>query len=466
MPAQRSPAAPSLQLPAVDEATAPFSALFDNKHGFDLKTVEETAQLADRSIFVASNGRRFLVESIPDDRASDGNTYPGAGGGQSPAHSPPAPSSPASPQAANSRPSAAQAFGALLRNSLRRRPASTSTSSSRPPSYHRSTGRSPYSPTTAPSPVSPTAPAAELGVSGMASDVNSNRFSATPLYWQSDGGVQAAEALTDPYAGPRPPASPASASTSPVSPSPQLTPHAHTTIYGLQPSPDPHTIPPHVAGLSGHIVNFDYVHYTEQANYQVQQSRQVSPPTGLPSLLEFSSPMPTPSARRPSDLYSPVEPPVCDPEKEFLGPHARADYPPPPRSSASATGGLRVPEQVGPQANYVNIGQSYSSGNGGYDLLTPVVVHPPITHTPSYSSDGASTTRDNVLPGEVILYDGPVRSAHTLNAPVFQDGQLKVFRNTLSNDLRFHCKVGHESETYWSMPPYSSIPDKCRADLA
>ena len=40
------------------------------------------------------------------------------------------------------------------------------------------------------------------------------------------------------------------------------------------------------------------------------------------------------------------------------------------------------------------------------------------------------------------------------------DGQLKVFRNTLSNDLRFFCRVGHESETYWSMlsPPFSSNP--------
>ena len=55
------------------------------------------------------------------------------------------------------------------------------------------------------------------------------------------------------------------------------------------------------------------------------------------------------------------------------------------------------------------------------------------------------------------LTSSPVKSAQTLNAPIFVDGQLKVFRNTLSNDLRFFCRVGHESETYWSMliwPPF------------
>lgn len=38
-----------------------------------------------------------------------------------------------------------------------------------------------------------------------------------------------------------------------------------------------------------------------------------------------------------------------------------------------------------------------------------------------------------------------------MTAPVFRDGLLKVFRNTLTNDLRFHCRVDRESETYWSM---------------
>jgi hypothetical protein len=37
------------------------------------------------------------------------------------------------------------------------------------------------------------------------------------------------------------------------------------------------------------------------------------------------------------------------------------------------------------------------------DTLTPVVVHDP---APSTFSDGASTGRDNVLPGEVLVFDG------------------------------------------------------------
>ncbi len=47
----------------------------------------------------------------------------------------------------------------------------------------------------------------------------------------------------------------------------------------------------------------------------------------------------------------------------------------------------------------------------------------------------------------------PVKSSQSLNSPVFRDGVLKVFRSTLTNDLRFHCKVDRESETYWSMLP-------------
>lgn len=65
------------------------------------------------------------------------------------------------------------------------------------------------------------------------------------------------------------------------------------------------------------------------------------------------------------------------------------------------------------------------------------------------SSDGGSTGRDNVLPGEDLVFDGPVRSAHSLTNPIWQEGVLKVFRNNLTNDLRFHCKAPKESETYW-----------------
>lgn len=43
----------------------------------------------------------------------------------------------------------------------------------------------------------------------------------------------------------------------------------------------------------------------------------------------------------------------------------------------------------------------------------------------------------------------PVKIAQNLSSP-FLAATLKVFRNNLSNDLRFHWKVGYDSETYWS----------------
>jgi hypothetical protein len=53
---------------------------------------------------------------------------------------------------------------------------------------------------------------------------------------------------------------------------------------------------------------------------------------------------------------------------------------------------------VGRQSN-----QHLSLAPADIDTLTPVVVHQP---APSTLSDGASTGRDNVLPGEDLLFDG------------------------------------------------------------
>lgn len=433
MPAQGRPTAAPI-LPAVDDATVPFSALFDTKNGFDPRTVEATAQLAHRSYFRTADGHRFLVESLP----SDTDPVADANGTHNPrptlaraVTTSPTSSPPPTPSSTHARPSAAQTFGTLLRNSLRRRPGSQAIPN--PPTSPR-TSRAAQSPQQPPpaSPVSPMMAAQAAGtheVTTMMSRLNVNRFSATPLFYNSDGGVQAAEALTDPsYAesptgggSPDPPASAVPANQHHHyhihSPS-----HDNPVIYGLQPSPDPDTIPPHMAGLSGgHITNFDYVHYTAQANFQVQRQQQQSGATasgaGFPSLMEMSSPIPSP--RRDSE-FSPLDgPPMHDPEKEFVvsgngngygygdgsggGGYYRS-----PSAAGSAASGLQVPPPwaSGPHANYVNIGRSYSSGEA-YDTLTPVVVHPAtITHAPSHSSDGASTTRDNVMPGEQVLFDG------------------------------------------------------------
>ncbi|KAK3357720.1 hypothetical protein B0T25DRAFT_566976 [Lasiosphaeria hispida] len=391
------------RLPPVDGTTSPFSNLFD-KSGFDLKTVEATAQLADQSIFVTSNGRRYLVSSIPDGAAANAN----ANAGQAPL-TPIAPrlTSPAEP-----KPNAIQNIGARFRNSFRRRPTSGSNASSnpRPPggslAAQSPQGATPASPASPISPCLPASPRASVHeVTTMMSQLDVNRFGAAPLYWESDGGVQAAEALTDPNTAPRGPTSP----NSPISPTTSLSPQPdQQMVNGAHPIADPN-IPPHMAGVSGHIANFDYVNYTAQANYHRQMAIPMA--SGLPSLMEFASPMPPP--RRESEAYSPIDEPYS--EKEFSDGKANNEYATPAH--------LRVPSYVGTPGNYVINPRTYSSAT--------VLVQVETMYCP-----------------EKYFYM-TVKSAQTLTSPFFQDGQLKVFRNTLSNDIRFHCKVGHESETHW-----------------
>jgi hypothetical protein len=111
-----------------------------------------------------------------------------------------------------------------------------------------------------------------------------------------------------------------------------------------------------------------------------------------------------------------------------------------------------------------------------YDLQTPVIVHQlhpqpeqhPLAHHPSehrsQSDDNTSLARDNVLPGEEVLYEGIVQASGSLRGP-FEPAALKVFRNTLSNELRFYTRAGHNSETFWrkstaplTLPPFPDIP--------
>ncbi|KAK3369176.1 hypothetical protein B0T24DRAFT_631938 [Lasiosphaeria ovina] len=488
MPAQsRRPSGPCL--PPVDEATVPFSALFTNfTDSFDLATVEATAQLADRSVFVAANGRRYVIQSIPDTdgpgQASGPPTRPAPAPAPVPSAAPapppaptpavalaPAPrrstsaSRPPPPPratAVNSPPAASPPRDprSLHSASIKRRPITNANAS--PPSPG---GRTAYTngATSAFSPPGsePQTPTQEM--TSMMTQLSVNRFSATPLFGESDGGVQAAEALVEPYT--------TAGLASPVSPRPSLVQHQQQQQQHEASPPRPYyeaeMNAPHVPGWSSQFTNFDYVNYTAQANFQVQQSRQLAvTPSGLPSLMEYSSPAhpverslsasTSPPAYPPhaySQQYAPYAPyspyspysPVS-PDNPYMDAQVNHqsgrgyNFPAP-----SPTGGVpSPPTAAGFQTSpYVN-----SVGNG-IDTQTPVFVPSPHLHPASVSSDTGSTGRDNVLPGEDVLYDGPVKSALTLTSPVFREGQLKVFRNTLSNDLRFHCKVGHESETFW-----------------
>ena len=382
---RHSARAPAPSLPPVNhEATAPFSDLF--KSGFDAATVDATAQLADRSIFVASNGRRYLVESLPDDspvygRVPTSPPVPAAAAPPASFYTPsptisgsPAPAYPAypvyhpvpPPQFQVHAPGPGPGWG---------RSSNVSSHSSSPSAY---SARSGYAGGVVPG-SEPRGPAHQ--VTNMMARLNMNRFSATPMYGMSDGGVQAAETLTDPDLAPRSPTSP----TNPTGLSPRAS--YFDQQQHQQPSPPPH---PQASswgpyGSPGaapqHWTNINYADYTVQANQHLQSARQRAvATTGLPSLLEGATTLTPP--HRASD-------PAFSTDKEvWEGPTSGSPYYYSPLHAS-----------VSAPSSYVNRGPP-----GEFDTLTPVTVIP--HHTPSFSSDGASTGRDNVLPGEDLLFDG------------------------------------------------------------
>ncbi|KAK3332512.1 hypothetical protein B0T19DRAFT_415851 [Cercophora scortea] len=435
MPAQGRQGAP--RLPSVDEATVPFSALFDSNRNFDRATIEATVQFADSSIFVASDGRRYLFKSLPDDDFAP-----------APAPSPPrystisssrqaqvqqlqfeseSPSQSWSQSQAQSPPPAGASLDSRSsgRSSLpiRRRPVSVSS----PRSYTDSGGAAQHRQTSAAVPdVDPDALTRDATSMMGNLNLNSNRFSATPLFAHSDGGVQAAEALSESYPGQE--------ETSPSSPTPR------SASYQVPPTTQSYTDAnaPHLPVFGNPVVDFDYGNYMAQANYQALMSRQQASSTEprYESLMEHSNPI---YVHMPSDEYSPWG--AVSPEKELAEVQTHGDYRP-----VAARDQASSPEY---QPSYVDNGRTYHQSSNFFDTQTPIVVHQTQRHTPSTSSDSRSTSRDNVLPGEDLLFDGPIKSAETITSPVFLDGLLKVFRNTITHDLRFHCKVGNDSETFW-----------------
>ncbi len=380
--------APAPSLPPVSgQATAPFSDLF--KSGFDHATVDATAQLADRSIFVASNGRRYLVESLPDDapvygRVPTSPPVPAAAAQPASFYTPsptiagsPAPAYPAypvypvpTPQLQIHAPDPGPGWG---------RSSNPSSHSSSPGAYSAYSAQVGYAGSAVPVP-EPRDPAHQ--VTNMMARLNMNRFSATPMYGMSDGGVQAAETLTDPDLAPRSPTSP----TNPVRLSPRAS-YFDQQQHQQQPLPPPHPqaspwSPYHNPGAATQPwTDVNYANYTVQTNQHLQDARQRAvATTGLPSLLESATAMTPP--HRASD-------PAFSTDKEvWEGPTpGHPYYYTPLHASVSAP------------SSYTNRGPP-----GEFDTLTPVAVVP--HHSPSFSSDGASTGRDNVLPGEDLLFDG------------------------------------------------------------
>src|SRR3569833_1188444 len=374
-------------LPDIDEAVAPFSSLFNGS--FDQARVESAAQLADNSIFVTSTGSRYRFERLPDHTVPRSNPAPAA--------QPPGP------------------------HGVRRRPLAVSTDSARGlgPGMRRRSGPEPKVPTE--------------DVTTLMGYLNVGRFGASPLYEHSDGGVQAAETLTDRISAP--PSSSNQSFSSRINNAnrdPQhpggMTNYAHQPD-GLQQQDYPH---PH--------------YYAQQQQYAAHQQAPANP--------------------------YPYHPPI-DPGQ--YGSHPYVGNPPPPASSAplplsavssypslmeysspTSQPSSMVLTPASPQFPAWHSPSDVVSPGGDacdnkIDTQTPVVVlvHPPPSSSPNRApSDKASTGREHVMPGEDILYDGGVQTSANLAGP-FERGHLKAFRNTLSNDLRFHCRVGNNSETHW-----------------
>ncbi|KAL1875907.1 hypothetical protein VTK73DRAFT_9762 [Phialemonium thermophilum] len=439
-----------------DETAIPLPTLLASR--FDRDTVEATVPLADRTIFVAPNGRRFLFESIPDRAESTG----GITGFDYAA--PPSPDSPLLP-AAGAAPGPGVAYANVSTKELqvmsaapiRRRPVSGVAPHATEPSPWESTkqivdmsGLETKSPTQA--------------VEHMMNRLSINRFSATPFYTHSDGGVQAAETLTDPHPVPGLPI--------PESPVPRHVTSATGVLVGTSSCSQPSvSYSPHAYAASSsytapnllwssHATDYEVEgapvaeaaqHDTHRARYQSVASEA----SAHPSLLEMSMPIPSTSPASQIALRSASQDIELD-YHQTLQVHTDVPYAPDSYSISPFTQTSYINQDDGMQGNTIvtyntsNYDPGWNATSSPFDTLTPVIVVEPESqlYPASSRSDGASVGRENVLPGEEVLYDGWVKLAQNLSAP-FVEAALKVFRNTLSNDLRFHCKIGHESETYW-----------------
>lgn len=416
MPAHtRSPAG---NLPDIDESSHPSPLLSSN---FDRATLEATVPFADRSIFVAPNGRRFLFESIPDG-SGGGN---GKGLEDASRLSPTTPAITAPPRGRAPEPTRASTpkdYSALNSTPIRRRPVSNNSNSP----LHSPSTRADDTQLRSDS-AEPNALAQE--VLEMMGDLNINRFSATPFFAHSDGGVQAAETLTDPHPVPGLPIP-----RSPVSPAVTLArpPVDASAYYQGFYSARTHMEPsyaPQGPVLSGRLtnVNFGFQH-TPAADDLPELHQQTSHGSGIThvstrqSLLEQSMPISPAIPANPivlsSSGYQTLQSPV--------GPGYASTIPqiPPPtdytyslhNDSRRANGSFSysIQEDGGglhPSYSSYNVADDGRGRNrvmSPFDTQTPVVVIEPTLDPSSYSSrsDGASTSRDNVLPGEEVLYDG------------------------------------------------------------
>ncbi|TLS23541.1 uncharacterized protein PpBr36_05878 [Pyricularia pennisetigena] len=415
-----------------EDATQPFSSLFGPS--FDRATVESTAQLADSSIFITSTGSRFRLERIDAEHtpkppppqqlsASWGSSRPSE--------------LQARPTHRSTPPTVAQSLPAdsPLRPPHQSSPTSTTSATAASP-IHRS-AVSPYTGSLSEGEVfSSDSAGPDHAINGMgALSLGEDGFGATALFTHSDGGAQAAEVLTDSQSAER--LAIGGEYVSGLDSRPLSPPDSEYTDYSR------------IRSTSYHGESSSSRSQEDYLSRSFTQPDPFSPPAYAPSQIPgFQSPQEKASASaRSSSLPSLMEHsnPVA------LGTsQAPQTIPASPRSTVTSVGaGSIAPASSDPE----------EVGGYFYDTQTPIVVGPddpppPVLARSSTAQsvrtppDSLSATRDNVLPGEDVLYDGAVKSAHTLTGP-FETGHLKVFRNNLNHDLRFHCKVGNNTEIHW-----------------
>ncbi|TPX12100.1 uncharacterized protein E0L32_007215 [Thyridium curvatum] len=443
MPGQNRNRAPNL--PDIDEAVAPFSSFFA-ANNFDPAIVESTAQLADDSVFISPTGQRYLIRKLPDSASHATGT------------------------ALASRPPEVQALNATSAN---RKPLPVSTKTA---------------------PVASLALPDVIDISRRSSNADSKlsadevaelvgnlqlgRFGASALYELSDGGVQAAETLTDSNPAPGPVfREPVFSDTGSVGDGNQCqTTATSSRSYSegcyfqydgaiLSPGDTTHFSPTNFyygQNSSGYMRTGSL---PASATYQNHSSYQSSTSRGESSQDAYPQDQPRQSGSTSSGFLPEAwirqaagrqsAPVTTAPVRASLPSLMEYSSPviSPPLDSSPQSMAYANPVAVSP-GSYAAYGYHTTTDYPAYDAnpidtQTPVVVH---VHAPSTSnqsrSDGSSTTRDNVLPGEEMVYEGNIKSSPGLAGP-FADAQLKVFRNNLNRDLRFYCKVGNDSETYW-----------------
>ncbi|EGO57453.1 hypothetical protein NEUTE1DRAFT_121876 [Neurospora tetrasperma FGSC 2508] len=419
--------------PLPDEASVPFSSLFDN---FDLATVDSTVQFANRGIFIASDGRRYLFQSIPE---SD-----------TPTASPTKSTAPSSIQPVTSPRSPHELHGHNNASPMGRQMSNASSRSQASSFRTAHSERYNVSPAALDLVVGPP-PAITQDVTNMMShlNINSHFNGAAPYFGESDGGVGLAEVLTERDTDPWIPESPVD--NRPVSPRTASNQHCLESHHSHNQSTYMRTstltagmsTPAQSIQTAGHQVDgINYGGFVTGANFASSQGpRRQAPPTGpvLESLMEFSYPQypasPASPIRHSSMPYSPTSPVLApDYEKEFVdsdgayvyssSPHSVVHVPSSPHHDRGRGGSGSGVFVGAAQNNLVNIGTSTNQ----IDTRTAIVVVPE-RHDSSFSSD--------------------IKSAPTLASSAFEDGELKIFRNTTTKDLRFHCRVGTYSETFW-----------------